>query len=255
MKSKERQSLLISMIPYNGYLMIKDLSVSLGVTEETVRRDLQDICAVNPSIKKIHGGVYRTTEEESAAPEGFRRLLLTNEKTLFSEYCVTLLKEGESIFLDSSTTSFFIAKAIKKNKLNLNLITNSLQTATLFTDDENTNVFLLGGKLRKRNCSLTGNETINEISLYCADFSFISPTSIDEKYGLCDNNSDEALVRKSMIEHSKKNILVSDHTKFGWTSVNLIAKLDTFDECVTDKQTPQKWIEILKQNNIKTTIC
>lgn len=255
MKSKERQSLLISMIPYNGYLMIKDLSSSLGVTEETVRRDLQDICAVNPSIKKIHGGVYRTTEEESAAPEGFRRLLLTNEKTLFGEYCITLLKEGDTIFLDSSTTSFFIAKEIKKAKLNITLITNSLQSATLFTDDENISVILLGGKLRKANCSLTGNETIKEISLYCADFSFISPTSIDEKFGLCDNNSDEALVRKSMIEHSRKNILVSDHTKFGWANANVIATLDSFNECVVDKAIKEEWISILKDKNIKTTIC
>lgn len=255
MKTKERQEQLISLIPYNGYLMVKDLSERFDVTEETIRRDLQKICDDDPSIKKVHGGVYRITEKESAAPEELRRVLLTEEKTLFASLSITLLHPGDTVILDSSTTSLFIAEEIRRKELPLHIITNSIQLSELFYNDEKTDVTLLGGKLRKTNRSLVGDNTIKMLNKYYANFAFLSPTSISREFGLSDNNEEERDVRLGMIEHAEKTILVVDHTKFGWTSPNLIAPLPAVDMVITDSQTDKEWQTIFNNLNIEYRIC
>lgn len=255
MKSAERQQEIISIIPYNGYIMVKDLSARFDVTEETIRRDLQSICERCSTIKKVHGGVYRTTDDDLATPQTFRNVLLTAEKTRFGEYSTSLLASGETVMLDSSTTSTYIAKAIKEKKLKLLIITNSIQIAEVFQDDEDVNVVIVGGKLRKTNGSLIGSHAIDMITRYCADYCFISPSSIDKEYGLTDNSEEEALVRECMIKNSKKRILVADNTKFGRANPHKIASIDIFDRVVTDKATSDDWINFITEMNIPVTCC
>ncbi len=255
MKSAERQQEIISIIPYNGYIMVKDLSARFDVTEETIRRDLQSICERYPSIKKVHGGVYRTTGDDIATPQTLRNVLLTAEKTRFGEYSASLLSSGETVMLDSSTTSAYIAKAIKEKKLNLLIITNSIQIAEVFQDDENINAVIVGGKLRKTNGSLIGSSAIEMINRYCADYCFISPSSIDKEYGLTDNSEEEALVRETMIKNSMKRILVADNTKFGRANPHKIAPLNAFERVITDKATSEEWIDFITGKDIPVFCC
>ncbi len=235
--------------------MVKDLSARFDVTEETIRRDLQSICERCPTIKKVHGGVYRTTGDDITPPQRLRNVLLTAEKTSFGDYSASILASGETVMLDSSTTSAYIAKAIKEKKLNLLIITNSIQIAEIFQDDENVNVVIVGGKLRKSNGSLIGNSAIDMINRYCADYCFISPSSIDKEYGLTDNSEEEALVREAMIKNSKRRILVADNTKFGKANPHKITSLNIFDRVVTDKATNEDWINFITEKDIPVICC
>ncbi|MGP1508045.1 MAG: DeoR/GlpR family DNA-binding transcription regulator [Sphaerochaeta sp.] len=256
MKSqKKRIQAMISMIPSNGYIMVKDLSETFKVTEETIRRDLLKICEENPSIRKVHGGVYRTAGDDLAAPQGLRSTLLTGEKTRFADFCASLAESGNCIMLDSSTTAMFVARALNARKINLVVVTNSMQTALVFQENEDVQVVLAGGKLRKTNGSLIGSSAISMLRRYCADLCVVSPTSIDRKFGLTDHNEEEATIRECMLQCSKKRILVADHTKFGWASTNVIAPIDGFDMVVTDKAIPAGWTALLDEKGIAVTYC
>ncbi len=255
MKSEERHQAIISMIPFNGYVMIKDLSETFNVTEETIRRDLVKICESNHSIKKIHGGVFRTADDDLGAPQNFRQTLLTKEKTRFAESCAGIPSEGDCIMLDSSTTCHFIAQQLKLRNLKFQIVTNSLRTAALFSDNENIQVVLIGGRLRKSNGSLVGAEAARQIGKICADYSFISPTGVDVQFGITDTNANEAVVRELMIRNSKKRILVADHTKFGLTCPNVIAPLDIFDRIVTDKATSAVYMEQMRSLKLNVIYC
>lgn len=255
MKSTLRQQEIIARIPYNGYVLVKDLSGIFNVTEETIRRDLQKICDSNPSIQKVHGGVYRVAKDDSVVPQAFRKVLLTQEKSKFAEFCTSFIKSEDCIMMDSSTTVLFVARALKEKNINPLIVTNSLQIAQLFTDDEQAKVILVGGRLRKTNESLTGQFAIDMISRYCADYALISPTYIDLTFGATDNYDGEANVRKAMMNYSKKRILIADHTKFGATSKNRIANIEDFDAVITDKETPTEWIKFLETKELLVTRC
>ncbi len=255
MKSQLRQQEIINRIPYNGYVLVKDLSSLFNVTEETIRRDLQKICDSDASVRKVHGGVYRVANDDSSVPQVFRKVLLTEEKTKFAEYCCSFIKSEDCIMMDSSTTVLFVARALKEKDIHPLIVTNSLQIAQLFTDDEKAKVILVGGRLRKRNESLIGQFAVEMISKYCADYCLISPTFVDSFFGATDDNEGEAAVRKAMITYSKKHILIADHTKFGDSTKNRISDLEAFDEVITNKETPSNWIDLFESKNIPVISC
>ncbi len=255
MKSLLRQKEVIERIPYNGYVLVKDLSRMFGVTEETIRRDLQKISDSDPSIRKVHGGVYRVAGDDSSVPQELRKVLLTEEKTRFADYVASFITAEDTVMMDSSTTVLFVARALRKLDITPLIITNSIQIAQLFTDDEKANVILLGGRLRKRNGSLTGEFTLSMAERYCADYALISPTYIDPVFGVTDDSEEEAAVRKAMMDSSKKSILIADHTKFGNTTRNRICGIGSFEEVVTDRETPGEWVKAFEAKKIPVIVC
>lgn len=255
MKAKERINSIIDRIPYNGFIMIKDLSTQFNVTEETIRRDLNKIVAMNIGVRKAHGGAYRIHQGDLAAPQKFRQMMIPAIKQRFASFCATLITSESCIMLDSSTSSRFIAEKIKELNKRITIITNSIATAGIFEDCEHISVVCVGGNLRKLNGSLVGPNAIATLEKYCADCCFVSPPSIDIKFGLTDHNEEEARIRECMLRQSKKCYLVADHTKFGWSSINHIAGIDTIDMIITDSEIDQKWLHWLKTIGKEYTCC
>ena len=128
----------------------------------------------------------------------------------------------------------------------MTVVTNSIATAGIFEDSEKIDVVCVGGNLRKLNGSLVGPNAIATLEKYCADYCFVSPPSVDIKFGLTDHSEEEARIRACMLRQSKKCYLVADHTKFGWSSINHIASIDTIDMVITDSEIDQKWTHWLK---------
>ncbi|KAF5044511.1 Glycerol-3-phosphate regulon repressor [anaerobic digester metagenome] len=255
MKAKERIASIIEQIPYNGFIMIKDLSSRFAVTEETIRRDLNKIVEMNIGVRKAHGGAYRIHKGDLAAPQSFRQIMLPGIKQRFASFCATLIQPESCIMLDSSTTSRFIASKLKDFNKPLTVITNSIATAGMFEDSESIDVVCVGGNLRKHNGSLVGPNAIATLEKYCADYCFVSPPSIDPRFGLTDHSEEEACVRACMIRQSKNRYLVADHTKFGWSGINRIAGIETIDLVVTDSEIDQKWIQWFKTIGMQYKCC
>jgi len=255
MKAKDRINSIIEMIPYNGFIMTKDLSSRFNVTDETIRRDLNKIEAMNIGVRKAHGGAYRIHQGDLAAPQSFREIMLPGIKQRLAAFCSTLIIPESCIILDSSTTSRFIATRIKEMNRHVTVVTNSIATSAIFENCESVSVVCIGGNLRKHNGSLVGPNAIATLEKYCADYCFISPPAVDATYGLTDHSEGEARIRECMLNQSKKRYLVVDHTKFGWSCVNRIAAIDTIDMVVTDGETEQKWIQWFKRIKMEYKCC
>lgn len=255
MKAKERIQSIINQIPYNGFIMIKDLSTGFNVTEETIRRDLNKIVDMNIGVRKAHGGAYRIHQSDLSAPQSFRQIMLPGIKQRFAAFCASLITADSCIMLDSSTTSCYIANKIKEMNKRVTVITNSISMAGSFGDSENIEVVCVGGNLRKLNGSLVGSNAIATLEKYCADYCFVSPPSVDVKFGLTDHHEQEARIRECMIRQSKKCYVVADHTKFGWSGVHRIASIDSMDMIITDSEIEQKWIQWFKTIGIEYKCC
>ena len=204
-------------------------------------------------LKRIHGGAYLPDIEDKGVPSKLRETFLSNTKNNISKYVIkNLIKDTDSIILDSSTTCVSLAKIILEEDINVTIITNSLKIMMLFEEKKkNTKLISIGGTYRNRSCSFTGYQSIQAISNYVADKSFISCSAISKNHGLLDNSQAESQIRKYFIKHSKVHYLIIDHTKFDDLADYIINPLNVINEVITDKKPSNEWIETFSRLKIK----
>ncbi|MBN2899749.1 MAG: DeoR/GlpR transcriptional regulator, partial [Clostridia bacterium] len=229
---------------------VSKLSKEFNVTEETIRKDLQ-LLENEGILKRIYGGAYVEESVQGDVDVNLRENILVKDKEIIAEKCVPFVKDGDSIFLDASTTSYYIASKIMSH--NITLITNSLKIASLVANSDTVKLLLIGGIYDKRSMSFLGKNAENDIQKYFVDKAFVSCRSVHLDFGITDSNEQQAEIRKIAFKHSHQTFLVVDHTKFNKTSFSFIADLSDIDEIVTNQPLSEAWVDRLKQEGINIT--
>lgn len=242
----ERKRIIENELKKSGSILISDISILAGCSEETIRRDLKEM-EKDGKLKRVHGGAFLPETDDKGIPIKLREKYLPKEKQMLAEYITdNLINENDTIMLDSSTTCLSLAKSILARGIRISIITNSLRILTLFNETPQTSKLIcIGGHYRKRMNSFIGYPATIAVSQYLADKSFISCSAVDPVYGLLDNNMDEGQVRKAMLEHSKKRYLIVDHTKLSDRADYIIGDLSMIDEFITDIQPNSVWTDKL----------
>jgi len=220
------------------------LSQSLGVSEDTIRRDLKDLSSQG-LIRKVHGGAILNEMSTSYIPMKYddRQISASAEKEIIAKKAVALIKDGMSIFIDGGTTNLEIVRHIPDN-LNITIITNCLPIASELVDKHNIHSFFLGGEILKGVPVTVGTDTLNLLDEVNADIFFIGTRSINIKNGLTDIDRVEVLIKRKMAERSAKVVSVANSDKLNSVqSFNiipisnldiLITELDPSDEILAD---------------------
>ncbi|MBE3554849.1 MAG: DeoR/GlpR transcriptional regulator [Thermicanus sp.] len=250
MLAVERRRKIIELLLMHGNVIVTDLSKRFNVTEETVRRDLEKLEKEGQLIR-THGGAYLSEYVTKEYPVSLREQAFVEGKERIGSICAEMVLNGETIMLDSSTTSLYIARFLKKSKKKVTVITNALKVEIELSDQENIKLVSTGGTLRTRSLSYVGYAATNSLSSYYADKAFVSCTGVHQKKGIMDSNEFEAEIRKMMMLHSEQKILVADYTKFGKTAFSLIADLNQIDIVVTDKVLGNEWMAEFEQRGIQ----
>jgi len=227
---------------------VSELSNIFNVTEETIRRDLQQL-EEEGYLKRIYGGAYLSDSVQSDVSANLREKILVKDKEIIAKECIPFIKDGDSIFLDASTTSLYIATKVTKKKITV--ITNSLKIATLLSNSSNIKLLLIGGIYDISSMSFLGTNVQQDMSRYFFDKAFISCRSVHMSFGITDSNEQQAEIRRIAIEHSNKSFLVVDHTKLDKTSFSLISPLSAIDTMVVNKPLSEEWVNLLKDLNIE----
>ena len=249
----DRINAIVEILKENKSVMVNDLSNKFNVTEETIRRDLEKL-EVQNKIVRVHGGAYLFEGFEKGAPVSLRKQFLIQEKKRLGKTCLEYIVDRDTIMLDDSTTSLFIAKEIKECELQLIVITNSLDIFVELADCKHVKLIGLGGTFKLSTRSFNGPGTVNSLINYNADKSFISCSSINSKLGMTDHNENEAQIRKIMIQNSVKKFLVIDHTKINKSSTYQFADINEVDYVVTDKAPNKEWEENVKSKGVKLIV-
>ncbi len=225
-------------------------------SEETVRRDLKELESQG-LLKRIHGGAYIENYYEKGVPITLRDNLFANEKERLAEFIVSnFIHKGDTIMLDSSTTCTTIAKQILALNSQVTIITNSLRIANLFDNiTSNTKIICLGGVLDSKTSSFDGPTTIDGISHFIADKSFISSAAIDAQYGILDNTITGAATRKAFLTHSRQKFYVGDNTKFLASADIIISNLSELNHIITTDSLPEIWNTVCANSNISIHYC
>jgi len=239
MLSEERRTRIVHLIRQNGKVQVKDLGKEFQISEVTIRNDLKEL-ENRGLVQRVHGGALPpdTVIVEPSLQERIRSH--AEEKRRIGAAAAELIEDGDSIILDSGSTTLEIAKRLKGKK-NLKVITNGVYIAMELLGVQGVQLILLGGLLRENSFSVVGHFAESMLEHLSADKLFIAADGCDIEFGLSTPNLEESRVNQVMARIARQKILVADSSKFGKRSLSRIVSLLEMDKVITDIALPQQF--------------
>ncbi len=232
-------------------ITVLELSKFFSVTEETIRRDLKQL-EDEGFLTRTYGGAFIQDGVGNNVDLTIRETAYIENKQNIAEKCREIIKNGDSIFLDSSTTAYQIAKAVKN--MRLTVASNSLLIINELCEKENIHLVTLGGAYLPDDKAFCGNVTLKNLEQYYFDKVFMSCRSLSMEHGITDSHEPTASIRQSLIKRSQKVYIVADFSKFDKTSFLTISDFAPVTGLVTDKPLNQKWLDYLSEQNVEIFI-
>lgn len=232
MFAEERQQEIMKLLFESGAIKVNQVSKLFGVTEETIRRDLEKLETDN-KLKRTHGGAIAVDQQnDDDIPFNKRKVLMAKEKRSIANEAVKLIEEQDVIFLDAGSTALYLAKALPN--ISIKVLTNSLLVAFELNKKNKIQITVTGGNLTQHSLSLVGPATIRSMQNYHVNKMFFSCKGFDQEWGISDSNEQQAAVKRAVIEMSEKVILLADHSKMNKRSFINIESLDAVDIIIVD---------------------
>ena len=254
MLSVDRANSIRQILSKRNSVTVSELSNMFDVSGETIRRDLQKISAEDPTVVRVHGGAYRVTPDGDP-PYDFRQSSRVEEKKRIAAKCFELIREGDYLFLDSSTTTLYLSKLIAASGFDLTVITNSLGVLNELCMSERIRIIALGGRYTDKSRSFVGSSTLSVLSGLFAGKAFVSCAGLDMAFGLTHNNEEEAAIRKAMLLNSKKRYILLDSDKFGRCKPHGIISVDDIDAVFTDSVPDDRWPAYFAGHGVELRVC
>ena len=233
----ERLKRISDYIEQRGNAKISDLAQELGVSESTVRRDL-DTLVREGLIQRSHGGatwIRHSSSYEHVYSE--KMLIRGDEKKRIGAFCAEMVRDGDTLFLDSGTTTFQIAAGLRRKK-DLTIFTYDLAIASTVEFAPSTTLVVTGGIKRENYNVLIGSVTEYFISRVRFSTLFLSADAIDEEFGVSNTGLPEASIKSKLIASAGRVVLAADSTKFGKVAMVKVSDLSAVQCIVTDRGLP-----------------
>ncbi|MBN2388325.1 MAG: DeoR/GlpR transcriptional regulator [Anaerolineales bacterium] len=245
----ERQNQILQHIIRNQRISVLEICENFEVSEATARRDLETL-ASQGKVQRVHGGAIALTEAPPEQPILQRQEEQSDEKVRIGQAAATLIRDGETVFLGSGTTVLEAARALR-TRHGLTVITNSLAAVNVFAGVEGINVICLGGMLRDSELSFIGHITEQALAEVQADKVIMGIRAISLEQGLTNDYLQETMTDRAILRAGREVIIVADHTKFGRIATARLAPLESIQTLVTDKGTPQDFLDAAHERGLR----
>jgi DeoR family transcriptional regulator of aga operon len=251
---EERKRKIAQLVESEGRVIVAELVKRLGASEVTIRTDLEALAATG-ALVRVHGGAIKPAEPNHDRPLKFKETLHHAEKVRIGRAAAGLIRPGQTIILDSGTTTIEIARQISGLDVKpLTIVTNALPVAFELSDVPQFTVIMLGGILRPPSRSLVGPQADREMSLMNADQLFLGVAGIDPELGLLTPDILEAQLNAMMIRVAKEVTVVSDSSKFGQRSLSLISRIESIHRVITDERVDRAMVALLRKRGIEVLL-
>ncbi len=249
--SEERRREILSVLHRDGRVLVKELARKFRTSQITIRKDLEYLEGLG-SVQRTHGGALSAQAGALLDPSlREKETLHSKQKAQIALAAAGLVEEGQSVLLDSGTTTTAIARALKnKNMVRLTVITNAINIAAELAGTH-IEVILTAGTLRKNSFSLVGPLAERTLRQLSADILFLGVDGFDTKVGLFTPNLLESEVNRTMVEISRRTIAVCDSSKFGRRSLCNIMPVTKVHDVITDRQIPKSDLRALKKAGVR----
>lgn len=242
----ERKNEILEKLRQEQRVLVSELSVHYGVTEETIRRDL-DKLEREGYATKTYGGAIWGNSTKSDLSYIVRNKTNIECKRAIAQTVASLVHNGDHIMLDESSTSLFVAKELKESKKELTLITNSVEIVMELRDVPDWNIMSTGGRLLPNSLELAGPQCHQMLRGHHVDKLIMSCKGIDVTAGITDSSEYHSSTKQTMMASSQKAILALDHTKFDKISFVRIADFKDISVVVTDRAPSREWQEFFER--------
>ncbi|WP_462159598.1 transcriptional repressor AgaR [Pseudoalteromonas sp. GB56] len=239
----ERRQKIVLMTEEKGKVSVKDLAKTFDISEVSIRHDLNELGKRGLVIRSRGGAVAcdKIAKELSVKDKHNENYEI---KVQLAKAVANLIEDGDSLIIDSGTTTEEVAKALTGKK-ELTVMTNGLNIGHVLADIEDADVFMLGGKLRKKSQSFYSSEAEQTLSKYNFKKVILGVDGIDTDAGITTHYEPEAMLNRSMCTRADQVIVVTDSTKFGKRALYNVLPLKSIDVLVTDKKMPNEFVESL----------
>ena len=250
---ERRQSLLDTLRQQPG-LRVPELAQAIGVSEGTIRNDLNAL-EEEGRLTRVHGGAVLKDQDQFQNNSFVRRYKQNvSAKLVISREAALLVQDGDSIFLDASSTDYYLARELAKRK-ELRVVTNGFEVARELAENPSNNVILIGGVVNNHSSSVTGllsERIIEEMSI---GKTFLSCSGFSMERGMTEVHLAEAQIKRKVIESSQQLYALVVSSKFGKEDLTSFANPKKITRLFTDDEISSHWIEQLREEGIELSIC
>lgn len=239
MLSAERRQIIAQQLQAAGRVVVSELSAEFGVSEETIRRDLERLEKEGLAVR-TYGGAVLSQGEKAPPPYAVRKNTNVEGKLSIARQAAAMFRDGDSIMVDESSTAVYTVKAMSRLR-GITLITNSLEVLQEVGGYEGWNVIATGGKLRGDVMALAGPHALRTIGSYHVRYAVLSCRGVNTQLGLADSSDEIVQVKQAMAQAAGETILLADHRKFDRPGFAALGPLSLADRLVTDREPPEEW--------------
>jgi DeoR/GlpR family transcriptional regulator of sugar metabolism len=249
MLPNQRREKILELIREDGHAKVMDLSRIFKVTEVTIRQDLEKLEKDGDVIRE-HGGAYLKNIDLNVRNFSLQNQNNLHEKQIIARKTLEFIEDGDTIILDSGSTTTEIAKLISGFK-NLTVITNALNIALILGAQAGINVIVTGGEFKAPTLSLTGQKAADFFQNLHVDKLFLATAGIALKSGLTYPGISDICVKRAMIESANEIYLVADSSKIGKNSFASLGALSLINYLITDSKIKQEDVKWLKEFDVQ----
>ncbi len=249
-----RRQAILQELNENGRVFVTELSQKLGATPVTIRTDL-DTLAMEGRLERIQGGAISVNPKGNHQNgEDARNIVCWEEKKAIAQEVAARIQDGDTLFINSGTTSLAVAQALSK-KRRLNVVTNSLAVAGCLARVKTIRVILLGGEYNTDYAFTYGGDAMEQLQRYQSEWSILSVDGVDSAEGLTTYHAEEALIDKMMMSRAHRVIIVADHRKIGKAGFSRIQEVNERLCLITDSGCDQSVLSQLEQTGMNVCIA
>lgn len=249
----ERHRRIRELVGQRDKITVAELARMFGISQVTARNDLNALAEIGAVVRTRGGALAQS--DDADLPLVVKQTLRRPEKMRIAQEAVKLIGEGQTIMLDSGTTTAEIAKQIRGLKLqSINVITNALNIAVLLAGAPHVNLVMLGGVLRPSSYSLGGPQAESALQGLHADILFLGFDGLDPDIGLMTPHLLEARLNARMLEIARTVVAVGDSSKIARRSLSVIAKIGQIDQIITDTGVPDEMVKALRARGARVVL-
>ena len=233
---RERHDLILNELSTSAAIRVSELASRLGVSGETIRRDLAELGEARLVSRTYGGATIRPFANEPTITE--RGLSFVEERSRIGHAAAMRVETGHVVMIDGGSTTYQVARHLAQLARNLVVITNCVAVASVASVNPTFRVILCPGTYDVREGSVLGEDTVEYLERYNANIAIIGATALTSN-GPCDAISGAAMVKRVMLRRSTEGLLAVDSSKFGQAALQTVCGFDQLAEIVTDSAPPE----------------
>jgi DeoR/GlpR family transcriptional regulator of sugar metabolism len=250
---QHRRQMALEQLQLAGEVSVAELSREAGVSEMTIRRDLEALERVG-ALRRVHGGAISAVSRSYEPPFALRSGRRPDAKSRIGRVAASLLSEGDTAAIDVGSTALELAEALREAS-RLTVLTPSLRAAQILGDNAGLRVIVTGGVLRPGELSLIGDLSERAFEELRADVVFLGVGGVDREAGLTEFNLDDARVKRAALRSAGRCVVLADASKLGRVAFARICSLERVDVLVTDADAEKSALDWIRDAGVDVLVA